>query len=104
MRRCLEKLDLGDVTDNDLVMAFLIGCPSEKADHILVERTAHIMRERLQEKREDGFSGWNTPRCSNEDLLRKLEDNLEQGELLDVINLAAMILARRGMFKEFYIG
>lgn len=104
MSRYIEKLELREDTDKNMIMAFLIGCPAEKADHILVERTAYHMRDRLKAQREKGFHGWNTPQCSNEDLLRRLKGNLDRGELLDVINLAAMILARNGMFQEIYIG
>ncbi len=71
-----------------------------EADDLLLECIHHLMSSRLTEQRESGFGGWHTEKCSNEDLEARLKKNLGEGDMLDVINLAAMIHLRKIMFPD----
>lgn len=70
----------------------LIG---EEADRFLVERAAEAMTEKLSLCRKKGRSGWNTRWCDNDYLTTMLEAHVSKGDMVDVLNLAAMILVRR---------
>lgn len=96
----IEKVVMAKNPNKDLYAHFVINARAEDADGTLVEFTAHEMRQRLREQREKGFSGWNTPQCTNDNLMHRLVKNLEKGDLIDVINLAAMLLARQQLFEE----
>jgi len=96
----IERLRLKKQPDENLVMEFLVEAKSNHADAVLVRATEYAMSVRLKEQRDNGFFGWNTPQCENSDLLDRLKKNLEKGDYIDVINLAAMILAREKMFVE----
>lgn len=74
--------------------------PDQNADKLLVEFAAHEMRERLNSQSESGFHGWHGPNCTNEDLIERLKKNLEKGDLIDVLNLAAMALARQHLYGD----
>ena len=100
----LEKVEIADFPDTDLIYTFIDRIPSDIADSILIEFTRHKMRARLKEQRENGLSGWNTAQCDNKDLKERLLSNVDRSDWLDVINLAAMLLARNNMFKEKYLG
>lgn len=88
--------------DENLVLAFIVRMPGQKADELLTEFVQHEMTKRLTEKRNEGYSGWNTSdsRCENSLLRERLLKNVEKGNWIDVINLAAMLLAREKMFYE----
>lgn len=96
----IEKIVMRNNPNKDLYTHFVVNARSEDADGILVEFTAQEMRKRLNEQRKRGFTGWHTPQCTNENLLQRAKANLEKGDLIDVINLAAMILARKQLFDE----
>lgn len=70
------------------------------ANSLLIEFTKYEMMARLSRQREKDFSGWQTRDCSNKDLLERLKRNLKAGDMLDVINLAAMIHMRKIMFPD----
>lgn len=70
---------------------------SALADHILVRDAAQLMTERLNETRGEGRVGWNTSHGNNANLKAMLIKNLEQGDMVDVLNVAAMLAIR-----EFY--
>ncbi len=99
----LERLNLKKQPNENLLMEFITKIPSKDADSVLLRFTEYKMAKRLKQQREMGFSGWNTPQCGNSDLLKRLRDNLDRGEYLDVINLAAMLLARENMFVEKHL-
>jgi len=96
----MEMLRLKKDPDENLVMEFLMEAKSSHADSVLLRSTEYSMSVRLKEKRDSGLSGWNTPQIENKDLLARLRKSLEKGKYIDVINFAAMILAREKMFVE----
>jgi len=96
----LARLNLKSKPDENLVMEFIMKIPSKIADSTLVRFIEHEMHKKLKEKRDSGFSGWNTPQIENKDLLISLKRNLKRGDYIDVINLAAMLHARKNMFIE----
>lgn len=71
----------------------------EKADKILVDQIKGYMEVKLSKKRGQGYGGWHKLNfCKNKELLERLKTNLEQGDFIDVINLAGMIIARDNMY------
>lgn len=87
-------------TPNDFIAAFIFRQTDEKADEILVDMVRHEMTEKLKKKRSDGRGGWFGPNCSNAALCDLLDEHLHKGDMVDVINIAAMILARQKLFGE----
>jgi len=68
------------------------------ADARLVEHTAQSMRSRLDQARDSGKGGWWNPADrSLEELRAMLKDCFDQGDMLDVVNIAAMIHIRETM-------
>ena len=71
---------------------------NERADETLADITALAMREKLEKKRTQGRSGWwDEGQCAIPELRTMLRDHLEKGDMLDVVNLAAMIYVRERM-------
>ncbi len=99
----LQRIELKEQPHEDLVMEFIVHTTPEKADSALLRFTEYEMRTRLNEQRVKGFTGWNTPQCENSDLMKRLKKNLEAGDYIDVINLAAMLNAREKIFTEKHL-
>lgn len=70
------------------------------ADEILVEQATRAMLEKLKKKRCEGRGGWHTDSCSNNKLMESLKDHIEKGDMVDVMNLAAMIYVRSLMYGD----
>lgn len=84
----------------DILARLALYTSDGSIDGLLLECIHRLMSARLAEQREIGFGGWHTPKCSNEDLMARLKKNLGEGDMLDVINLAAMIHLRKIMFPN----
>jgi len=66
------------------------------ADNFLVTEVARVMRDKLARSRAKGHYGWwNDQECTVDRLLELLKENLDKGEMANVINLAAMIHVRQ---------
>jgi len=53
------------------------------------------MANKLEKKRKDGRGGWWNPDIAmNEKLKEMLTEHIEKGDMIDVINLSAMIMVR----------
>lgn len=74
--------------------------PGPQADRLLVDFTADAMLSKLSKKRSDGKHGWHGALCDNAYLLASLKEHVEKGDMVDVINIAAMIHARTALFGE----
>lgn len=85
---------------NEFIIEWVLRLPNEQADNLLVEMVACEMRKKLKKKRDEGRYGWFGPNCSNRDLFKMLEDHMEKGDMIDVINFSAMILARHKLYGE----
>ncbi len=99
----IEKIALSTEPDEELLLSFVVGTSSVKADILLVEFANYEMREKLKKQRDKGFRGWHTAECENNDLKERLLKNVSSGDWVDVLNLAAMLLARERMFTEKHI-
>lgn len=67
----------------------------ESADDRLVKYACMAMREKLKISMERGRGGWwNPDECSIEQLRYMLQEHMEKGDMVDVMNFAAMIYAR----------
>ena len=84
----------------ELQIECILRLPGKEADALLIEFASHEMSNRLCTQREHGFHGWHGPNCTNQDLIERLKKNLEKGDLIDVLNLAAMALAREHLYGE----
>lgn len=93
-------LNVNAVPNNDLLNAFVMRQTDEKADEILVDMVRCEMTNKLEKKRAQGKGGWFGPNCSNAVLHEMLSVHLHKGDMVDVINLAAMILAREKLYGE----
>ena len=49
------------------------------------------MRKKLQQKKEEGFTGWDDPAWPDEDIIGKIKKNLLSGDMVDVANLAMFL-------------
>lgn len=96
----MDKIVLAEKPDKKLVLSFIVGATPTIADDLLVEFAQREMWIRLNEQREKGFHGWNTTQCKNADLKARLIKNVSTGDWVDVMNLAAMLLAREQLFIE----
>ncbi len=68
----------------------------DRADRELVSLTQKQMRESLAKARAKGKAGWwNPTQCSMEHLQNLLQVAVSKGDMINVINYAAMINARR---------
>lgn len=83
----------------NIASAFLDKVPNEVADEILVEQASTAMAEKLAKVRtEKGRGGWHTKTCSTDDLMAKLLTKVEEGDMVDVMNYAAMIYVRNELY------
>ena len=78
----------------------LSGLSDVEADHYLVRRCAEQMTAKLALSRAKGRSGWHTQDCSDDTLREMLREHLEKGDMVDVLNLAGMILVRQEVREQ----
>lgn len=86
--------------DMESIIAFIEEMPDETADSILANYTRLEMIGKLRHKRDCGKHGWFTRICSNELLMESLKEHVEKGDMIDVINIAAMIMFRTKLFGD----
>lgn len=72
----------------------LIGLSDVEADHYLARRCVEHMAAKLALSRAKGRGGWHTPECSDY-LYKMLREHVEKGDMVDVLNIAGMILVRQ---------
>lgn len=71
------------------------------ADEALVDITSNAMAEKLKKKRRQNKEGWHIKEMiTNEQLLIMLKKNLDDGDMVDVINLAAMVYVRSEIYGK----
>lgn len=58
------------------------------------------MGAKLAKSRSKGCFGWHTGFCTNADLKQKMVEHIGKGDMVDVINFAAMIMVRERLFGE----
>lgn len=64
-------------------------------DDASVDYLAAAMKQKLDDKREEGRSGWQFPdQCSADDLSRMLREHVEKGDPVDVANFCMMLFNR----------
>lgn len=73
----------------------LAELPDLEADQYLVLRCARAMTAKLATSRAKGRGGWHTPECDDNNLRKMLLDHVEKGDMVDVLNIAGMILVRQ---------
>ena len=69
--------------------------PDATADALLVKYASWQMEGKLAYKRSIGFGGWHTRNCTIPALQVKLQEHVAKGDMVDVLNLAAMILVKQ---------
>jgi hypothetical protein len=74
---------------------------NELADFLMIEDVKQKMSEKLSKKRNEGKGNWYHPTlCKNDILLESLKKHIDKGDMVDVLNLAAMILTRKELYGE----
>ena len=68
---------------------------NQSADIMLVSIASIAMTEKLKKKRGEGKRDWHTSPLINDDLLSELRKHVDKGDMVDVMNFAAMIYARQ---------
>lgn len=61
-------------------------------DNEAVDKLAQAMKNKLAEKREQGYHGWET--CKHGDLAQLLINHVDKGDPIDVANFCAFLFAR----------
>lgn len=61
-------------------------------DNAAVDKLAQAMKDKLAEKREQGYHGWET--CKHGDLVQLLINHVDKGDPIDVANFCAFLFAR----------
>ena len=84
---------------NDIQSEFIDKVPNEIADELLVYIISDAMKDKLEKKRKDGRGGWFREICDSDELLDMLNEHILKGDMIDVINLAAMIYVREKLYE-----
>ena len=79
------------VTENELIYMLTIG-HAEYLENKAVDYLAKQMKQRLAEKRLQGYSGWTN--CDKAVILDGLNKSVDKGSPVDVANYCALLLAR----------
>ena len=79
---------------HEVTKVFMAAVDDEEADNLLALVVHKAMGEKLAMKRRQGYGGWQTSRCNSEDLMANLRAHFEKGDMIDLINYAAMIHVR----------
>jgi hypothetical protein len=74
--------------------ARLLKYTDSEVDDFLVEFCTKQMKDKMAVSRGKGRGGWHTQRCSTESLRKMLQEHIEKGDMVDVMNIAGMILVR----------
>ena len=82
------------------LMYMIKQLPGAQADKALVDIAAAAMAEKLADKRGQGRGGWHSDTCDVADLQKLLVRNLADGDMVDVMNLAAMVHVRHELYGE----
>ena len=86
--------------DDNVRQQFVEIVQDEDADELLVRLAGEAMLAKLAKKRADGRMGWWTTNADNRHLKAMLEAHVAKGDMVDVLNLAAMILVREKLYGE----
>ena len=78
---------------------FVSHVSNEAADSALVAITATAMTTKLAAKRSEGYCGWHND-CTNAKLLAMLKAHVDKGDMIDVMNFAAMLHVRSELYGE----
>ena len=83
-----------DFFSKPIVQQKLIELPptQEDIDNEAVDKLAQAMKNKLAEKREQGYHGWAT--CKHGDLVQLLINHVDKGDPIDVANFCAFLFAR----------
>lgn len=83
-----------------MISGFVDRLQNKEADDLLVRIIFEEMTARLTQKRNEGRGGWYTNACSNKELRQMIDEHLAKGEMIDVINLSAMIHCRTQLYGD----
>ena len=86
--------------NKEYITAFLNKLEDHNADYMLVQLTSLEMSKKLAKKRTEGRSGWYGAGCDNEYLFELLKDHIDKGDMIDVMNFAAMIYVREQLYGD----
>ena len=93
-------MKLTSSTDNEFMIEWILRLRDEEADLIMVDMVAFEMRKKLKEKRIAGRTGWFGVHYNRDQLLSMLNEHVAKGDMVDVLNIAGMILAREKLYQN----
>ena len=74
---------------------------NSQADTSMVDYVSELMRNKLAKKRNEGRGGWYRLHVvKNEKLLEMLKNHVDKGDMVDVLNIAAMIYTRTELYGD----
>lgn len=84
------------MTPDTIQRDVLLRQMDEAMDELLVQEAARLMRNKLAAARLKGRGGWwNPSACTIRGLQRMLEEHVDKGDPVDIMNIAAMIAFRQ---------
>lgn len=86
--------------DEQVRQQFVEIVQDEDADELLVRIAGDAMLAKLAKKRADGRMGWWTTNADSSELREMLERHVAKGDMVDVLNIAAMLLVRDKLYGE----
>jgi hypothetical protein len=97
----------GDASSNVWIVDFAHRLMAEQgepvhSDDIAVDLFAEKMKEKLAEKRDEGYDGWDDPdRCAIEHLRDLLFEHYTKGDTVDIANFCMMLYQRGFQFHPY---
>lgn len=87
---------------NDAQQTLINILDNKGADEALVAVASRAMTQKLEQKRSEGRGNWHTKThgCTNDKLLVMLREHVKKGDMVDVLNLAAMIHVRSELYGK----
>ena len=80
---------------------FIEATDNETAENLMIMSISKAMLDKLKKKRDQGRSGWYQLHViKNEKLLGMLKNHVDKGDMVDVLNIAAMIYTRSELYGD----
>lgn len=82
---------------NEIQKAFISNIPGPIADELLMRVVSKAMSGKLKEKR---LPGWQNHKFPDKELKKELMEHVRKGNMVDVLNYAAMLYVRGELWNE----
>lgn len=86
---------------NESQEAFINAISNEMADISMIDLVSTAMKEKMHKKALEGRGGWyKLHEVKNEILIKMLKRHVDKGDMIDVLNFAAMIHVRTELYGD----